>query len=380
MRASDIPVKIQTPFALNAGSSFAATIPQSTLTPGVASWTVGFPPTTFTPVASGGLPPRGQDMNGVLLAMSAWLQWLNAGGGIEVYDATFSTAIGGYPAGAVLQSTTGNYLWISTAENNTTDPDAPGTGWQQLTIKITPYAGNPNGNVAGVSGGANGLSPSFIWDSVHNQLFVCTVTGNAASAVWTSVSASGSVTWAGSAGGTGNVITLTPAVPLLAYSTEAFDFLVTNANTGATTVNVSGLGARPVVKDLISGPTPLTGSELIAGNVARIRNDGTGVYHLTAVPPVVGGFVVITASQTLQPGDYFVDTSGGAITIMLSGALGGAYTFLDAKNTWGTNNLTIDGNSHAIGPTATNTAGTFVANVSDYQFYVEAAQTYWRLA
>lgn len=132
MLASDIPVKFQVPFADGAGGGYITEpVPYAPGSPGRASLTEGFPPTAFVPVASGGIPPWGADMNGILNQATAWLQWAQAGGAPAVYDATFSGQIGGYPAGAVLRaSTTGNgRFWISTVDNNTSNPDASGANW-----------------------------------------------------------------------------------------------------------------------------------------------------------------------------------------------------------------------------------------------------------
>ena len=45
------------------------------------------------------------------------------------------------------------------------------------TDLIQNYAGNPNGNVAGTTFG-------FCWDTVNDNLWVCTTSGNAATSVW----------------------------------------------------------------------------------------------------------------------------------------------------------------------------------------------------
>ena len=55
--------------------------------------------------------------------------------------------------------------------------------YAQPQQSVVPYAGNPNGNVAGVQG-ANGISPTIVWDTNDNILWLCTTTGNASSAVW----------------------------------------------------------------------------------------------------------------------------------------------------------------------------------------------------
>ena len=64
------PTKITVPFA-NTGSKNTIPVPsQISVTPGAASYTDGFPPLTMTPKASGGVPPFGQDMNGILYAIT----------------------------------------------------------------------------------------------------------------------------------------------------------------------------------------------------------------------------------------------------------------------------------------------------------------------
>jgi hypothetical protein len=45
------------------------------------------------------------------------------------------------------------------------------------------FAGNPNGNVAGVQASST-TPPDMCWDRTNNNLYVCTTTGNAAAAVW----------------------------------------------------------------------------------------------------------------------------------------------------------------------------------------------------
>lgn len=55
--------------------------------------------------------------------------------------------------------------------------------------KLTTGSGSPNGNTAGTAGSA-GIGADTYWDSTNLILYVCTTTGNAASAVWTAVNAS----------------------------------------------------------------------------------------------------------------------------------------------------------------------------------------------
>ena len=77
----------------------------------------------MTPIAAGGVPPFGQDMNGILNQITEVLQWQQAGGYWQ-FDANFAAAIGGYPLGAVLNSKVVlGREWMSTVDNNMTDPE-----------------------------------------------------------------------------------------------------------------------------------------------------------------------------------------------------------------------------------------------------------------
>ncbi len=128
MNIADIPLKIPAAWASSAAAGDIDVIPLTTGVPGRASWRIGFPPLNFLPVPSGGIPPFGQDENGVLNAMSAWLLWAEAGGPIQ-YDSAFSTQISGYPKGAFLQGAQLGQWWLSLVDNNTSDPDTGGANW-----------------------------------------------------------------------------------------------------------------------------------------------------------------------------------------------------------------------------------------------------------
>jgi hypothetical protein len=139
MLKSQIPTKFVEAFGVNATAGLIRTIPvasQIGITPGAASLNDGFVPLNATALASGGIPPAIQDFNGILNQATAWDMW-TAAAGIAPYDATFQTAIGGYPAGAVVYTgatTVPGRVWVSTADNNTTNPDTGGAGWLSLQL------------------------------------------------------------------------------------------------------------------------------------------------------------------------------------------------------------------------------------------------------
>lgn len=96
--------------------------------PGAASYDDGFVPLNMTDPASGGIPPSGADMNGILYALSAWCAVLQAGQCAQ-FDAAAATAFGGYAVGAMLASTTPGLFWFNNVDANTNNPDVTPAGW-----------------------------------------------------------------------------------------------------------------------------------------------------------------------------------------------------------------------------------------------------------
>jgi len=173
MQLSGAPAKIVEPFAVNAAPSGGyggkRTVPvpsQIGITPGAASFNDGFPPTTMTPITGGGVVMSGLDMNGALNQISAPVVWNNAGASF-LYDSAFSSAVGGYPKGARLIAASGLGFWISTVDNNITNPDTGGAGWVLQSAGIAQvasvYASAQQTLVSGVS--------KVLWDTVEFDSF-----------------------------------------------------------------------------------------------------------------------------------------------------------------------------------------------------------------
>lgn len=87
-----------------------------------ATYADGFPSITMTPISTGGKPPSGKDMNGVLYEISAHTVWQNQGGRYR-FDQAFCDTIGGYPKGAVLINDTLDTEYISLVDANTHNPN-----------------------------------------------------------------------------------------------------------------------------------------------------------------------------------------------------------------------------------------------------------------
>lgn len=128
MQQSNRPAKILAPFAQ--GDTGRAEVPLNTADSTRASQTLGFPPLTGTPPEAGGVPPQREDMNGAMnqIARGPWWSML---GGRFPFDAAFAgdAAINGYPSAALLPAADGLGDWLSTADNNTANPDTTATGW-----------------------------------------------------------------------------------------------------------------------------------------------------------------------------------------------------------------------------------------------------------
>ncbi len=291
MLAAALPPFFNIPFANSAGASYVRSIPQASqigVTPGAASLADGFPPLCFLPVSAGGVPPFGQDMNGILNEITANLQWLQAGG-VPSYNAAFSAAIGGYPQGAVLRAAGGG-LWISTVDNNTTDPDTGGAGWSA-----------PLGNYQG----AIGISTNTTLTAAQVGYFIEVSGGSGVGLPATSASLKGAV------------------IPIYNSSTAT----VSVGAASGQAINNGGYGAATL--------------QLQPGGSVILTTDGASwsVIGSTQVTGYSGAFG-LTASTILTPAYFggFIEITGGAgLTITLpttsAGYAGRALTLYNATGT-----------------------------------------------
>lgn len=131
MNQNDTPTRIIKQFAQ---SGLKNTIPDDpSTTPGAASFALGFPPLTMTAIADGGVPPTGQDFNGIFFAITNWIRFLSAGSPL-FFDADFAAGIGGYPKGALVADPTPGVFHFSTVDGNTSVPGAAGANWSTAKL------------------------------------------------------------------------------------------------------------------------------------------------------------------------------------------------------------------------------------------------------
>jgi hypothetical protein len=98
-------------------------------------------------------------------------------------------------------------------------------------------------------------------------------------------------------GGTGNAITLTPAVAATSYyAGQKFKFIATNANSGAVTVAVSGLAAKALTKENV---VALVTGDILVGYLYDITYDGTR-FTLSAIPVSLPAGILTTSTGLAQ--------------------------------------------------------------------------------
>lgn len=326
MLSSDAPDKFPIPFANDAGPSYIRTIPvasQIGIENGAASLTDGFPPLNFQPVASGGVPPFGQDENGILYQVTAGIQWTQAGG-LPTYDPVFALEISGYPAGAVLQSADKTGLWRSTANDNQTNPDAANASFTAsistttLTVtavsvgtlalgQIVSGSGVTAGTVITALGTGTGGTGTY---TVNNSQTVGsrTMTGSGA-ANWVSASA----------------VTLTSA-----------HILVGNASNVATDVPLSGDAA-------IDNTGALTVSKIGGKSITlggALTTTGTGAITLAGGTGAVSVTLSSGTMATLAGAEALTNKTLNGLTVTAST---GTLTIANGKTFVVSNGITLDG-------------------------------------
>lgn len=344
MKAINAPTQTTVPFAASGTKNTIPVPSQQGTTPGAASMTDGFPPLTMQPIASGGIPPFGADMNGILNQLSAAVQWAQAGGQFP-FNATFAAAIGGYPAGALVLNAAGTGQWLNTVDQNSTNPDAGGAaGW---------VAVRANSGVASLTATSGNVTPTAAQLAAQVISVTGTLTANAA-----------------------------VVLPLAAGAT----WIVANNTTGSFTLAVNGATG--------------TGVTIPQGSAIGVYSDGTNFYATSASVtgqylPINGTAVAATKLATARafnltgPVTASVVNFDGTGNVTLSTAIAnnalsiamtsGLQTALDSKfNAAGgtiTGNVTVSGTANLNGPV--NLSGSAALQLSITSS--NAADTYFNL-
>lgn len=153
MKSTDIikPTPLIAPIA---NDGLKNTIPDDATGSNYASIAEGFPEMTMKAPKDGGLPPWGQDFNGMFYLMSSQTCFLQ-NGGLITFDDDVSNKIGGYPQDAILDYITPGNSYVkvkSLIDDNTynfvTDPShIDGEHWEEITIAATTSWGDITGTI-----------------------------------------------------------------------------------------------------------------------------------------------------------------------------------------------------------------------------------------
>ena len=154
MKSTDIikPTPLIAPIA---NDGLKNTIPDDATGSNYASIAEGFPEMTMKAPKDGGLPPWGQDFNGMFYLMSSQTCFLQ-NGGLITFDQDVSNKIGGYPQGAILDYMTPENTYVkvkSLIDDNTynfvTTPSyIDGEHWEEITISATTSWGDITGTLS----------------------------------------------------------------------------------------------------------------------------------------------------------------------------------------------------------------------------------------
>lgn len=118
----------------------------------------------------------------------------------------------------------------------------------------------------------------------------------------------GGLIWGGTAAGTGNAITFNLTPTISAYTTGmVVRFIASAANTGATTMNINGVGVTSIKK---LGTRDLQVGDIKSGQIVTVTYDGTNFQLQSKNESVIGRQTFSIAAAAMTP----TTTNGATLT------------------------------------------------------------------
>lgn len=164
-----------------------------------------------------------------------------------------------------------------------------------------------------------------------------------------------------------NTVTASGPQGLSAYALgQVFRFIPANTNTGATTLNVSSLGA----KDVYSGGAACVGNELISGVPALVIYDGTR-FNIVSFSALISGNLIVGAASGSNHRLVKAVAEGTTIANIESSTTGQGSLTVSAVSGTGANGAAtaILLNKNSSTGRSANAAGTLNASGADYAEY-----------
>lgn len=315
MQLSNLPARILAAFAVSGAKRTIPVASQIGVTPGAASYTDGFPPLTMLALNAGGVPPAGQDFNGIFNAITLIQQWQSAGGSFA-YDAAWSTANNGYPKGACIARADGTGFWFNTTDNNTADPDgATPTGWvPEWQYGITAITGLTNANVTLTSVQYGRPIITLAGTLTGNVQIILPALAGLQRLIVNNTTGAFTVTAKTAAGTGAGIPNAGGAVPVWGDGTNIYGVLATGRLSQIQTFTASGtytptLGTRSIIVEAIGGGGAGGGAAASAAGENRCGSGGAG-----------GSYAKVYAAVPASPAAVTIGASGIAVT----GGVGGA--------------------------------------------------------
>lgn len=366
------PRLIGIPFASGASGAYRNLVPiasQIGITDGAASYTDGFVPKNMTNIAGGGVAPFGQDFNGVLYDLSCHMTYSQAGM-IYTYDPTFSTAIGGYPAGAIVRMADNSGVWINTSGSTNSNDPASGSGWTPMfgygstsktlsNANVTLTNAEASKGIIVLSGTLTANVAVIVPTWIKQWLVVNTCTGAFTVTVKTS-------------GGTGATIPSAGSnAPTPVYGDGTNVYVGSTATWASITGKPTTIGGYNIT-DVNSYAPTLTGAGASGNWPINITGTSNNITAYTINQNLGTGNVVTHAGATfnggvtIASGDFKTYRSGGTTGVVLLDSAGNHYVYFDGTNyNMPSGNLVVNGytvlnasNYNSYAPTLTGGGAT----------------------
>lgn len=341
MQKSNAPTKLTVAFASGTGAGPVNTIPLTTNpTSGGASYQTGFTSVNMEPIASGGVPPYGADVNGLFQNQTKAQIWQQAGY-MYPFDATFAgnANIGGYPAGSVLMMGSGKGLWLNQSDNNTASPDTTGSaGWLGLAAAGTSTI-NTTGGTTTPDPSALGVTTLLVTGALtSNATLVLPLIGGVRWIVVNNTTGAFTLTVQGSSG-TG--VSVTSGSPIAVF-TDGTNYYGVSANLSGAYLPINGTAVAA---------TKLATARTIAmtGDVSWTSPAFDGTANVTAAGTIVIGAVSLAKMANFQANSLMGNPTGSV-------AAPSAITLQ--------NGLTFSGSNLGLGaitPSSVNASGAITA-------------------
>jgi hypothetical protein len=165
--------------------------------------------------------------------------------------------------------------------------------------------------------------------------------------------------------GSPNAYVLTPSPAITSYAGSSFTFIASFTNTGASTLNVNGLGATALKKN---GSIALVAGDIVSGQMYTVTYDGTNFQVLN----INSSFTTLNVSglatfggniEFSTDGDGIIDANGNKLLVFAKSSSAVNSLVVNNSATGGNSGLSVQGSSPDIGISIiTKGAGEFDIN------------------